>query len=65
MKTKLQKEAVENLLRFLVVKFETDKLEGTKKQKDTAVERLWAVWLLADAAGVGHVLEKIKDGRSL
>lgn len=65
MKTKLQKEAVENLLRYLVTKFESDKLAGNKKQKDTATERLWAVKLLAEEAGVGPVLEKIQEGRLL
>lgn len=63
---KLQKEVIEDFLRWAVIRLETDKVNPIgKKTKDKAEERLWALKLICEKADIGNVLENIKDGRIL
>lgn len=66
MKNKLQKEVIEEFLRWTVVRLETDKAnQPGKKTRDKTEERLWALKMICEKADMKEVLEKIQDGREL
>lgn len=66
MKSKFQKEIIEEFLRWSVIRLDTDRVGGQgKKTRDKANERLLALKLICKDAGLEDALEKIQDGRNL
>lgn len=66
MRNKLQRQVIEDFIRWAVARIEMDKANfNGKKVRDRAKEREWALKMICEKADMEEVLEKIQGGATL